>query len=67
MPDWNGRCHRCNKRANLYIMSRFNLDLICMECREAEKTHPRYQEAVDAENEAVMHGDLDFPGIGWDG
>jgi hypothetical protein len=32
---------------------------------EAEKRHPRYQEALDAETLAVMHGDYNFQGIGW--
>jgi hypothetical protein len=66
MPDWKGKCHRCNKESLIHIMSIFNTDLICMECKDAEKAHPRYQEAVDAEIEATMHGDFDFQGIGWD-
>ena len=65
MQDWRGRCHRCGKESNQYTMSKFNTDLICMECKEAEKKHPRYREAVAAEERAVMCGNFNFQGVGW--
>ena len=46
-------------------MSRFNMDCICLECAEAEKQHPDYQKAVEAEIAAIRNGDLNFEGIGY--
>ena len=61
---WNGHCHRCGKATSVHTMSRFNTDLICLECEEAEQKHPRYAEAHDAEERAVLQGNYNFPGIG---
>jgi len=63
--EWHGRCHRCGKESLIHTMSRFNTDLICMECEEAEHAHPRYQEAVETEAAACRRGDYNFPGIGY--
>lgn len=60
------QCDRCGKETRVRIMSVFNTDDICMECKEAEKKHPRYQEAREAEADAVRRGDYNFPGIGWE-
>jgi hypothetical protein len=46
-------------------MSMFNRDAICVECKGAERHHPRYRAARDAENEAIRRGEADFPGIGF--
>jgi len=64
MKEWNGRCQRCYKESIAHTMSRFNTDLICMDCEEKEKKHPDYQAAADAELKAVQSGDMNFPGIG---
>lgn len=64
---WSGRCHRCGKRGDQYTMSRFNTDLICMECDAAERQHPAYADAAAAEEAAVLRGDYNFPGVGWPG
>jgi hypothetical protein len=45
-------------------MSRFNTDLICSTCDHAERQHPDYEKAVQAELEAIRQGDFNFPGIG---
>ena len=45
-------------------MSRFNTDILCMECERKEKAHPKYQEARDAELRAVQAGNYNYPGIG---
>jgi hypothetical protein len=42
----------------------FNTDLICLDCKQKEKEHPKYPEALTAEKEAVERGDYYFPGIG---
>ena len=62
---WTGKCQRCGKKSNASTMSWFNRDLICMDCDEAEKSHPKYQEAKDRENEEVLKGNLDYEGIGF--
>ena len=46
-------------------MSRFNTDCLCSECAEAERRHPDYRKAADAELEAVRRGDRNYPGVGW--
>ena len=48
-------------------MSRFNTDCLCMRCAEAEKSHPRYREAVEAELAEIRRGNYNFKGIGYDG
>lgn len=63
--EWHGRCHRCSKESMIHIMSRFNRDLICMDCEEAERKLPRYQEAVEAEAAACRQGNYNFLGIGY--
>lgn len=57
-------CERCGKEGLATIMSIFNTDLICLECKEKEKQHPKYEEARAAEEAAVKRGDYNFPGIG---
>lgn len=45
-------------------MSMFNTQIICMDCKDSEKNHPRYKEAQEAELKAVQAGNRNFPGIG---
>jgi hypothetical protein len=42
----------------------FNTQEICPVCKEKERKHPRYQEASDADREAIKRGDYNFKGIG---
>jgi hypothetical protein len=42
----------------------FNTEVLCLDCKEREEQHPRYEEARRAEAEAVRRGDMNFPGIG---
>lgn len=58
------RCDRCKKETDITIMSRFNTDILCCDCEEAERKLPRYEEAREAELEACRRGDFNFPGIG---
>jgi hypothetical protein len=58
------KCARCGVVSTVTIMSMFNTDTICMVCKQREKMHPKYNEAVTAELEAVRSGDYNFPGIG---
>ena len=52
MDPWFNKkfCDRCHKSlADGFSMSRFNTDALCYDCLEAERQHPDYQKAVDAE------------------
>ena len=61
-------CDRCGgSLEGGRIMSRFNTDCLCIECEEAERKHPDYKKAADAELAALKRGDTNFPGIGWPG
>jgi hypothetical protein len=57
-------CDRCYKESLASIMSKFNNDRICMECKKKEREHPKYKEADEAECAAVRRGERNFPGIG---
>ena len=57
-------CQRCRKETNCHTMSRFNTQLICMECLDKEQKHPKYKEAAEAEEAAVRAGNRNFAGIG---
>ena len=57
-------CDRCGKETNVYIMSMFNSDEICMECKAAEKLRPDYKAAVEADEAAIRGGNYNFRGIG---
>lgn len=58
-------CDRCGAELTVRIMSMFNQDVICLECKEKERQHPDYAKARDAENEAVKNGNYNFKGIGF--
>lgn len=57
-------CDRCHTDARVTTMSMFNMDTLCMECKEKETHHPKYKEAVEAERQACLQGNLNYPGIG---
>ena len=59
------KCDRCKEETDITIMSRFNTEIICLDCEEKEKKHPRYEEARQAELDACRRGDFNFPGIGF--
>lgn len=58
-------CARCNIQTNTSIMSMFDTSMICLKCKAEERNHPQYQQAVEAEMNAVKNGDLNFKGIGY--
>ena len=57
-------CERCGKETIAKIMSQFNTQDICLECKEAEELHPMYERALQAEFDAIRGGNYNFPGIG---
>lgn len=58
------KCDRCGKALDVRIMSMYNYDVICMECKEAETKRTDYAEAVKADHEAIKNGNKNFKGIG---
>lgn len=57
-------CDRCHRSlAGGRIMSMFTTECICMECAEAERSDPEYDEAVRAEREQLLLGNRNFKGI----
>lgn len=59
-------CDRCgNELKSGRIMSMFNEDCICRECKTKETRNDSYKKARDAEHEAVKSGNYNFKGIGY--
>jgi hypothetical protein len=57
-------CQRCHKQTLATIMSMFNTEEICLDCKEAEQQRPDYADAVAADAAAIRTGDFNFKGIG---
>lgn len=57
-------CDRCGAELKVRIMSMFNEDVICMECKEKETKHPDYEKARDADMAEIRKGNYNFKGIG---
>lgn len=45
-------------------MSFFNTDVICMECYDKEKKHPKYKAAKEVEVNECKQGNYNFNGVG---
>ena len=59
-------CDRCGGSLDGgRIMSMYNTDCICMECKKKEKQRPDYRRAAEAELNAVKSGIRNFAGIGF--
>lgn len=57
-------CGRCGKETGVTIVSMFNTDTICLNCKKKEEKHPDYVKAVKADNNAIKRGNYNFRGIG---
>jgi hypothetical protein len=57
-------CQRCHKQTFSTILSMFNTEEICEECKTAEEARPDYDAAVEADRAAIKAGDVNFKGIG---
>lgn len=57
-------CDRCGKDTGVTVVSMFNTDVLCLECKRKERSHPDYDRAASVERTAVRAGDFNFPGIG---
>jgi len=58
------KCDRCQCHTNITTGSWFNQEMICRDCDQKEREHPRFEEAKLAESLAVQLGNLNFRGIG---
>ena len=58
------RCDRCGGPLTVRIMSMYNEQVICPQCKEKEQKRPDYREAVEADLDAIRHGNRNFKGIG---
>lgn len=59
-------CDRCGgslKKGR--IMSMYNKDCICMECKKKERERKDYDKALKADREHVDQGVFNFKGIGY--
>lgn len=57
-------CDRCGGKLNKgRIMSMFNLECICIKCKEKERQCPDYKKAADAELAEVKKGNYNYRGI----
>ena len=57
-------CDRCHKPlTNGRIMSMFNEQCICMECKELEKQDSEYQKAVETDRAEIKKGNYNQKGL----
>jgi hypothetical protein len=59
------KCNRCAKETSVHIMSMFNTEEICMDCKAAEELRPDYKAAVETDEQAIRRGYRNFPGMGF--
>lgn len=58
-------CDRCGKElTDGRIMSMYNEDCICMECKRKETERADYKAAREADEKAIKSRDFNYPGIG---
>lgn len=59
-------CDRCGKElTGGRIMSMFNEDCLCMECKRKETEMPEYMDAQRGDMEAIKQGNYNYTGIGF--
>ncbi len=57
-------CDRCGKSLKgSRIMSMFNEECICLECKDKERKDPDYQKAVEADVQEIKRGNYNYKGI----
>ena len=59
-----GTCSRCHRHTGITIMSKFNTDEICVDCKELEQFHPDYDHASATELAQVQAGNYNYEGVG---
>lgn len=59
-------CDRCGGSLEKgRIMSMFNEDCICMDCKAKERKRPDYRKALEADRAEIKKGNYNFKGIGY--
>ena len=58
------KCDRCNVPTNITIMSMFNTQMICLDCKDKEEKRDDYKKANEADINAIKNGDYNFKGVG---
>lgn len=58
------KCDRCGEETWVHMMSMYNTQELCINCKEKEKKRPDYKEAVEADEAAIRQGNYNFKGIG---
>ncbi len=57
-------CDRCGGSLDIgRIMSMFNTDCLCLDCKKKEKHYPKYKEAVETELAEVKKGNYNYQGL----
>ena len=57
-------CERCAKKTKLTKMSYFDKAMLCPMCWVKEAAHPRFHDAIRADEAAIRQGNFNFGGIG---
>lgn len=58
-------CERClDNKIEIYCLSMFNTEAICMPCKKIEQDHPMYSIAQEIEATHVRLGNFNYKGIG---
>ena len=59
------KCDRCGGSLERgRIMSMYNTDIICMDCKAEERKRDDYKLAVEADHAEIRRGNYNFGGIG---
>ncbi len=57
-------CDRCGGELKEgRILSMFNTQVLCLQCKEKETKHPDYDKAVQADHAEIKKGNYNFKGI----
>lgn len=57
-------CDRCHAETLTHILSKFNQDTLCLDCKNDERLAPGYAAADAAEVASVRQGNYNFEGVG---
>lgn len=57
-------CDRCGKKLTSRIMSMYNTDCICLDCKDEEMKRDDYKKALDSDIAEIKKGNYNFNGIG---
>ena len=58
------KCDRCGNEVIVHTMSMFNMDEICMPCKNKEVKHPLYEKARESDEDQISKGNFNFKGVG---